>query len=42
MKLKIPSIVILDTQKADTVKQTLTLLGQAVGESERAENLQHF
>src|SRR5690606_35710944 len=42
-EVKIPSIVILDsTESFDTVKQTLTLLGQAVGESERAENISAF
>lgn len=42
-EVKIPSIVILDsTESFDTVKRTLTLLGQAVGESERAEKISAF
>ena len=40
---KIPVLVILDsTESFDTVKQTLTLLGTVLGESEKAEKVNSF
>lgn len=42
-EVNIPAVVILDsTESFDTVKQTLTLLGQALGEAERAEQITAF
>ena len=42
-EVNIPAIVILDsTENFETVKQTLTLLGQAIGENERAAQITAF
>ena len=42
-EVNIPAVVILDsTESFETVKETLTLLGQALGEAERAEKITAF
>ena len=42
-EVNIPAVVVLDsTENFETVKQTLTLLGQALGEDERAEQITAF
>jgi iron complex transport system substrate-binding protein len=42
-EVNIPAVVILDsTESFKTVKETLTLLGQALGEAERAEKITAF
>jgi len=42
-EINLPAVVILDsTESFETVKQTLTLLGQVLGEDERAEQITAF
>lgn len=42
-EINLPAVVILDsTESFETVKQTLTLLGQVLGENERAEQITAF